>query len=104
MGRLSSGIEAQHLASSPLPSQVEGRVVDDAEEPRLEGRAPLEAGQVGERLDEPFLDRIERVRLVAEETIRDAVRMDPVATEQLLERRPLAAGEPDEQFPIIRRM
>ena len=54
-----------------------------------------------QRLDEPFLDRVEGVRLVAQQPIRDAVGVHPVAAKQLLQRRPLAAGEPDKQLLIL---
>jgi 23S rRNA (guanosine2251-2'-O)-methyltransferase len=54
-----AGIEADGLAAAALPPQIEGRVADHAQQPGLERAASLESVQMGQRLDEAFLDGVE---------------------------------------------
>src|SRR5262245_7531214 len=93
-------VEAEHLAPPALPAQVERGVADHAQEPGLERGSALEAGQVEQRLDEAFLNGVEGVGLVPEQTVGHPKRMGAVSPEQVVQRLTLPGGKPAEQLVV----
>src|SRR6185369_12800855 len=66
-------VQAEHLATAPLPAQIESRVADHAQQPGLERAAAFKARQMGQGLEKAVLHGIQSIRLVVEQAVRDAV-------------------------------
>src|SRR5437867_1046492 len=86
----------------PAPPLLPDKSIRHRRAARRCDAAPLEAGQMGERLDEAVLHGVERVRLIAEKPVGHAVGEKAVALEQLIQRRAIPAGETGEQQVIAR--
>ena len=94
------GRESVGFAPPPLPAEVQGRVTDDPQEPRLETALRPKPWEVGQRLDEPVLDGVQGVRFVAEQAIGHVIGDDPIPAEQLVEGRLVGAADPGEQHLV----
>ncbi len=93
-------IETDRLAPTALPAQIEGGVADHAQQPGLERTTSLKTVQMGQGLDEAFLNRVEGVGFVAEQAIGHMVRRLAIAAEQLVERLPMACRVAGEQLLV----
>src|SRR5262249_15247290 len=76
-----AGVKTQRFAPPALPPEVESGIGNDTKQPRLEGTASLKTRQVSQRLDKPFLDRVESIGFIAEQAIGHAKRRLTIAPE-----------------------
>src|SRR5262249_19800405 len=81
-------------------SDIQSGIADDPQQPGLERAAALERMQMGECLDETFLDGVQGVGFVTEEAIGDAISQAAVTVEKFFQRLPFAVGQAGEQMLI----
>src|SRR5262245_49516234 len=90
-------VHAKCFAPATLPPQVQRRIADHTQEPRLERASPLKSRQVRESFHERFLDSIQGIRLVTQQAIGHSVSDHAVTAKQFLERLAVATDGMSQQ-------